>query len=105
MVSRLRQGFCIQYWLSIAEVAYELETIVPRAWHGPSGRRNCELRLLCTPACAAGRHLHDCEGCRGHRPLSAGSPISADSVALIDWPASMPLTGAFTKPEEVIGGR
>jgi pilus assembly protein CpaB len=37
------------------------------------------------------------------KPLSAGSPISADSVALIDWPASMPLNGAFTKPEEVIG--
>ncbi len=37
------------------------------------------------------------------KPLTAGSPISADSVSLIDWPASMPLTGAFTKPEEVIG--
>lgn len=37
------------------------------------------------------------------RQLSAGSPISADSVSLIDWPASMPLSGAFTKPEEVIG--
>jgi pilus assembly protein CpaB len=37
------------------------------------------------------------------KPLTAGSPISADSVALIDWPASMPLSGAFTKPEEVIG--
>jgi pilus assembly protein CpaB len=37
------------------------------------------------------------------KPLSAGSPISADSVALIDWPANMPLTGAFSKPEEVIG--
>jgi pilus assembly protein CpaB len=37
------------------------------------------------------------------KALSAGSPISADSVALIDWPAAMPLTGAFSKPEEVIG--
>lgn len=37
------------------------------------------------------------------RALTAGSPISADSVALIDWPASMPLSGAFSKPEEVIG--
>jgi len=37
------------------------------------------------------------------KPLSAGSPIGADSVALIDWPASMPLAGAYTKPEEVIG--
>jgi pilus assembly protein CpaB len=37
------------------------------------------------------------------KALSAGSPISADSVALIDWPANMPLTGGFSKPEEVIG--
>jgi pilus assembly protein CpaB len=37
------------------------------------------------------------------KPLSAGSPISADSVALIDWPANMPLAGAFSKPEDVIG--
>jgi pilus assembly protein CpaB len=37
------------------------------------------------------------------KQLSAGSPISADSVALIDWPSSMPLTGAYTKPDEVIG--
>jgi pilus assembly protein CpaB len=37
------------------------------------------------------------------RPLIAGSPISADSIALIDWPASAPLSGAFTKPEELIG--
>jgi pilus assembly protein CpaB len=37
------------------------------------------------------------------KPLSAGSPISAESVALIDWPASMPLSGAFSKLDEVIG--
>jgi pilus assembly protein CpaB len=37
------------------------------------------------------------------KPLTAGSPISADSVALIDWPASMPLSGAFTKADDVIG--
>ena len=37
------------------------------------------------------------------KALSAGSPISADSVALIDWPASTPLSGAFTKPADVIG--
>lgn len=37
------------------------------------------------------------------KPLTAGSPIGADSVGLIDWPANMPLTGAYTKPEEVIG--
>jgi pilus assembly protein CpaB len=37
------------------------------------------------------------------KPLSAGSPIGADSVALIDWPASMSLSGKFTKTEDVIG--
>jgi pilus assembly protein CpaB len=37
------------------------------------------------------------------RPLTAGSPIAADSVTLIDWPASMPLSGAFYKAEDVIG--
>jgi pilus assembly protein CpaB len=37
------------------------------------------------------------------KPLSAGSPISADNVTLIDWPASMPLGGAFLKPSDVIG--
>ncbi|HVJ04455.1 MAG TPA: Flp pilus assembly protein CpaB [Candidatus Saccharimonadales bacterium] len=37
------------------------------------------------------------------KPLSAGSPISADSVALIDWPSSMPLSGAYAKVEDVIG--
>jgi len=37
------------------------------------------------------------------KPLSAGSPITADSVALIDWPASMPLSGAFSKLDDVIG--
>lgn len=37
------------------------------------------------------------------KPLSAGSPITPDSVALIDWPASTPLTGAYTKPADIIG--
>ena len=37
------------------------------------------------------------------KPLSAGSPISADSVALIEWPASMAPSGAYTKTEDVIG--
>jgi pilus assembly protein CpaB len=35
------------------------------------------------------------------RPLSAGSPITADSVALIDWPASMPIAGTFTNLNDV----
>lgn len=37
------------------------------------------------------------------KALSAGSPIAADSVALADWPAKMPLGGAYTKVEDVIG--
>ncbi len=37
------------------------------------------------------------------KPLTAGSPITADSVALVDWPANMPVSGSFTKLEDVIG--
>jgi pilus assembly protein CpaB len=37
------------------------------------------------------------------KPMTAGSPIGADSVTLIDWPASMPVSGAFSKVEDVIG--
>jgi len=37
------------------------------------------------------------------KPLSAGTPITADSVALIDWPANMPVAGSFTKVEDVVG--
>jgi pilus assembly protein CpaB len=37
------------------------------------------------------------------KPLAAGSPITADSVALVDWPANMPVSGNFTKLEDVIG--
>jgi pilus assembly protein CpaB len=37
------------------------------------------------------------------KPLSAGSPITAESVALVEWPASMPVSGAFSKLEDVIG--
>ena len=37
------------------------------------------------------------------KPLTAGSPITADSVALVDWPANLAVSGAFTKVEDVIG--
>jgi pilus assembly protein CpaB len=37
------------------------------------------------------------------KALTAGSPITADSVALIDWPANMPVNGAKDKLEDVIG--
>jgi pilus assembly protein CpaB len=35
------------------------------------------------------------------KPLAAGSPITADSVALIDWPANMPVPGAFSNLNDV----
>jgi pilus assembly protein CpaB len=37
------------------------------------------------------------------KPLTSGSPITADSVAQVDWPANMAVSGAFTKVEDVIG--
>ena len=37
------------------------------------------------------------------KALTAGSPITADSVALVDWPANMPVSGARDKVEDVIG--
>jgi pilus assembly protein CpaB len=37
------------------------------------------------------------------KPLTSGSPITADSVSLVDWPANMAVSGAFTKVEDVIG--
>ena len=57
-----------------------------------------------TPGCDRSRRqgAHG-KGGRCQQIVVGRSPISADSVALIDWPANMPLTGAFTKPEDVIG--
>ncbi|PSH05242.1 MAG: Flp pilus assembly protein CpaB [Acidobacteria bacterium] len=37
------------------------------------------------------------------KSLSAGSPISTDTVTLIDWPVSIPLAGAFSKIDDVVG--
>jgi len=37
------------------------------------------------------------------QPLASGTPITADSVGLIDWPAKMPVTGSFSKLEDVVG--
>jgi pilus assembly protein CpaB len=37
------------------------------------------------------------------RPLQAGSPITADSVVLLDWPQGALPTGAFSKLEDVVG--
>jgi len=35
--------------------------------------------------------------------LEAGQTIKAENLRLVDWPATMPLTGAFTTPQPVIG--
>lgn len=35
--------------------------------------------------------------------LPAGTPLAAENLKVVEWPASMPLTGAFSKPEQVLG--
>lgn len=35
--------------------------------------------------------------------LAAGTPLTPETVRVVDWPESMPLTGAFSKPEQVLG--
>src|SRR5581483_9684741 len=35
--------------------------------------------------------------------LPAGTPLAPENLRVVDWPASMPLTGAFTRPEQVLG--
>jgi pilus assembly protein CpaB len=35
--------------------------------------------------------------------LSAGAPLSGDSVRLIDWPTNVKIEGGFSKSEDVIG--
>ena len=37
------------------------------------------------------------------KDLPAGVALGADDVALIDWPATVPLTGSFNKTEQVVG--
>ena len=37
------------------------------------------------------------------KALDAGSVLAADSVALIDWPASLPTESTFDKVDEVVG--
>lgn len=37
------------------------------------------------------------------QPLDAGSPLSPEKLKVVDWPESMPLQGAFAKPEQVQG--
>ena len=35
--------------------------------------------------------------------LTAGTPLTAQNLKVVDWPASMPLTGAFAKSDQLIG--
>jgi len=35
--------------------------------------------------------------------MEAGQAIKAENLRLVDWPATMPLTGAFTAPQPLIG--
>ncbi len=37
------------------------------------------------------------------KELPAGVALAAEDVVLIDWPASVPLPGSFTKTEQVVG--
>jgi pilus assembly protein CpaB len=36
-------------------------------------------------------------------PVEAGQALRAENLKLIEWPASMPLQGAFTTPESLVG--
>jgi pilus assembly protein CpaB len=35
--------------------------------------------------------------------LPAGTPLASAHLKIVDWPASMPLTGAFSKPDQIEG--
>jgi pilus assembly protein CpaB len=37
------------------------------------------------------------------KPLEAGEVLKTTSLELVDWPASLPLTGGFTKLSDVVG--
>lgn len=37
------------------------------------------------------------------RPLQAGEVLKANNVELVAWPAAIPLSGAFTRTEDVVG--
>ncbi len=39
----------------------------------------------------------------GANPLQAGAALTSENVTLIDWPANVPLTGSFSKVDDVIG--
>ena len=35
--------------------------------------------------------------------IQSGEVLKPDSLTLVDWPTSLPIQGAFTKPEDVVG--
>lgn len=35
--------------------------------------------------------------------LPAGTPLTPQNLKVVQWPSSMPLTGAFSRPEQVVG--
>lgn len=35
--------------------------------------------------------------------LAAGTPLTPQNLKIVDWPASIPLTGAFARPDQVVG--
>ena len=37
------------------------------------------------------------------KPLDPGATITADAVALVDWPVSFPIEGAMTKTQDAVG--
>ncbi|MHB1023741.1 MAG: Flp pilus assembly protein CpaB [Acidobacteriaceae bacterium] len=37
------------------------------------------------------------------QPLKAGTALTSENVAIINWPANLPITGAMSKPDEIIG--
>ncbi len=37
------------------------------------------------------------------KPLDAGAAVSADAVALVDWPVNFPVEGAMTKTQDAVG--
>ncbi len=36
-------------------------------------------------------------------PLQAGTALASQNLTMVEWPTSIPLTGSFSKPEDVVG--
>lgn len=37
------------------------------------------------------------------KPVDAGSVLTQELLKVVDWPANVPVTGSFTKPDELVG--